>query len=382
MHVANGTAAVANDVMPRHSVSVMTNALIGTEPRHYERLGLTPGVIAEWEDGLRTTAADGTFEWWYFDAHLDDGSTVTVEFHTKPPYASPKAPLTPFVLVTRTSSGGDRTDWTLLGTADDFAAAEHDCDVTIGMNTFRRDEHGYHIHVEIDDLAADFTLRAEVPPWRPETGHAFFGEAEEHYIAWLPAVARGVVDAVVTIAGRSERRHGAGYHDHNWGNVAPRKVLDHWYWGRARIGDYTVVTLMFISHARFDKTPLPAVMVARDGVVLASKVGAEQIAFTGGDVVEHAETHVPVDRRLEYRVDDGDASFVVTFSHRRDVSTLDFGAAGAYLRFIGDVAVEHRIGGDVSRASGQTLWELLYFGKREGAEHSPAQQNMLIGHQA
>ena len=60
-------------------------AQIGTQPRDYERLGLIPGVNQPWEDGLRTAAADGTFEWWYFDAHLDDGSTVTVEFHTKPP---------------------------------------------------------------------------------------------------------------------------------------------------------------------------------------------------------------------------------------------------------------------------------------------------------
>jgi hypothetical protein len=63
----------------------MTNALIGTLPHHYDRLGLTNGVIQDWEDGLRTAATDGTFEWWYFDAHLDDGSTVTAEFHTKPP---------------------------------------------------------------------------------------------------------------------------------------------------------------------------------------------------------------------------------------------------------------------------------------------------------
>src|SRR5262245_34315101 len=82
----------------------MTNALIGTQPRHYERLGLTNGEIHDWEDGLRTAAADGTFEWWYFDAHLDDGSTITVEFHTKPPYVSPKAPLMPFVLFTLTAT--------------------------------------------------------------------------------------------------------------------------------------------------------------------------------------------------------------------------------------------------------------------------------------
>ncbi len=361
----------------------MTNALIGTLPHHYKRLGLTKGVIHDWEDGLRTAAVDGTFEWWYFDAHLDDGSTITVEFHTKPPYVSPNAPLTPFVLFTYTQPGGQRIDRTFLGTPAQFAAAEDRCDVTIGPNTFRCSADGYVIHVEIDDIAASFTLQPEVPPWRPETGHVFFGPDEEHYIAWLPVVARGAVDAVITINGHTEHRSGAGYHDHNWGNIAPRKVLDHWYWGRARIGEYTVVTLMFVSHAKYDKALLPAFMVAKDGAIIASAVGPDRIGFSASDTVEHAETGVPVAKRLEYLVDNGDNAFRVTFDHRRDAYTLDFGAAGAYLRFTGDVTIEHRHGAEVTTETAQSLWELLYFGERRAAVDSATHaEAIIIGHQA
>jgi hypothetical protein len=81
-------------------------------------------------------------------------------------------------------------------------------------------------------------------------------------------------------------------------------------------------------------------------------------------------------------VTEGDDSFTVVFDHRREVSTLDFGTAGAYLRFIGDVSVEHRNGDDVSTAFGQTLWELLYFGERAGSDSSPVQEHMFVGHQA
>lgn len=373
------TEAVDHQPSPAHSGA---QALIGTLPRHYRRLGLTRGVIEPWEDGLRTAAADGTFEWWYFDAHLDDGSTITVEFHTKPPYVSPGAPLTPFVLVTRTTPDGVRTDWTHVAEPEQFASSSAQCDVAIGVNSFAADAHGWRIHVEIDGLVGDFTLRPELEPWRPETGHVFFGALEQHYIAWLPVAARGAVDAQLTIDGRTERLTGSGYHDHNWGNVAPRKVLDHWYWGRARVGDYTVVTLMFVSHARYDKVPLPAVMVAKGDRIIASAVGIDRIGFTGSDVVEHAGTGVPVARRLEYTITHGEDTFRVTFEHRHDAFTLDFGAAGAYLRFMGDVTIEHRCGGASTVESDQALWELLYFGARAHAHLSTSARAAIVGHQA
>lgn len=363
------------------------HALIGCEPRHYDRLGLRPNEIELWEDGWRTGDAAGTrgtFEWWYFDAHLDDGSTVTVEMHTKPPFVSPAAPLTPFVLLTVTTADGERTDHTMTTDADSFAASVADCDVRIGANTFRRSTDGYQIHVEIDDLRADFTLMPEVPPWRPASGHVFFGVEEQHHIAWLPMAARGQVRATISVAGQVRELTGTGYHDHNWGNVAPRKVLDHWYWGRARVGEYTVVSLMFVSHRDYDNAPLPAVMVARGDEIVASAVGAEAIGFTAADVATHAGTGIPVAHRLEYSVAVGAHAFRVTFRQHQEVSTLDFGSAGAYLRFRGEVTVEHSHDGLVDTASDTALWELLYFGQRAATPSGglTAGPKMLIGHQA
>ncbi len=372
------------------TVSVMTypenHAVIGRELRHYKRLGLSPNEIRTWEDGWRTSGAPdtcGTFEWWYFDAHLDDGSTVTAEMHTKPPYISPKAPLTPFVLLTITTADGQRTDRTLMADPDSFTASVDDCDVRIGPSTFRRTADGYRIHVEIEDTEADFTLRPEVPPWRPASGHVFFGAEEQYYIAWLPMMARGEVRATITVEGQSRELTGTGYHDHNWGNVAPRKVLDHWYWGRARVGEYTIVSLMFVSHADYNRALLPAIMVARGDEIVALAVGADAIAFTAADVTTHAGTGIPVAHRLEYSVAAGADVFRVTFSQQQEVSTLDFGSAGAYLRFRGDVTVEHSHDGVVDAATGRTLWELLYFGQRSPTpDIEPAAAGMIIGHQA
>jgi hypothetical protein len=122
-------------------------------------------------------------------------------------------------------------------------------------------------------------------------------------------------------------------------------------------------------------------MVAKDGAILASAVGAERVDFSGSNVVNHAETGVPVARRLEYEIAHGDSKFRVKFDHRRDVFMLDFGTAGAYLRFTGDVNIEYHTPDGVSTASDEALWELLYFGDR-GGPASDIQRKALIGHQA
>ena len=44
----------------------------------YERLGLARHDIKAWEDGARTDDRPGTYEWWYFDAHLDDGARKNI----------------------------------------------------------------------------------------------------------------------------------------------------------------------------------------------------------------------------------------------------------------------------------------------------------------
>ena len=36
--------------------------------------------VSMWEDGLRTSGDRNEFEWWYFDAKLDDGSVLAVSY--------------------------------------------------------------------------------------------------------------------------------------------------------------------------------------------------------------------------------------------------------------------------------------------------------------
>ena len=58
-------------------------ARLTANPEDYARLEIMKGQIAPWEDGLRTTGGKGTYEWWYLDAHLSDGSKLVIVFYAK-----------------------------------------------------------------------------------------------------------------------------------------------------------------------------------------------------------------------------------------------------------------------------------------------------------
>src|SRR6202022_2253634 len=75
-----------------------TLAVMASSPADYERLGLSPHSIAPWEDGARTDDSAGTYEWWYFDAHLADGAKLVVTFMNKE-IAEPQKPLSPLLRI-------------------------------------------------------------------------------------------------------------------------------------------------------------------------------------------------------------------------------------------------------------------------------------------
>ena len=52
---------------------------VAASPADFAALGIGQ-KIAIWEDGRRTPKSADTFEWWYFDGLLDDGTVVVVWF--------------------------------------------------------------------------------------------------------------------------------------------------------------------------------------------------------------------------------------------------------------------------------------------------------------
>jgi hypothetical protein len=355
---------------------------LAATPADYRRYGLTKGEIDAWEDGFRTRpGGPGTFEWWYFDCVLDDGSTLVITFLVKELSggAGIKQPAKPVVTLQLDRPDGTHVE-RALHAHDDFAFAADRCDVRVGANTFAGDLHTYRIHVDIDDVTADVTLTGKVPPWRPETGHVLFGDDEPHLFAWLPSVPQGTVQATLTIDGETRTLTGIGYHDHNWGDAAMPQLIHHWYWARATVGDYCVIASDIIAERKYGYSEVPLFMLARDGKIVADDSSLVRFDKTG----EHPDpvSGKPVADTTVYDYDataHGGEHYRVTFHRehtivetrmieslkgfRRGLARLD-GFDGAYMRFTGQVTVEH-IGVDTTpeTVTAPGLWELMYFGK-------------------
>jgi len=232
----------------------LTKPIYTTQDEELAQLGITE-VVELWEDGMRTDKSRDFFEWWYFDAHFDDGSTAVVVFMTKP-ILERKGPLKPGIRMTITRPDGTTINESPMFPPDAFSASEQRCDVRIGPNWVHGDLHEYPLHAEGEGMDADLTFTGIVPPWRPRDGKVFFGD-HEHYFAWLPAIPYGKVEGTLTYDGKTHKVTGSGYHDHNWGNLSLPNVIDHWYWGRAQIGDYTLIFAEQITHHKYGSQKLP-----------------------------------------------------------------------------------------------------------------------------
>lgn len=350
----------------------------------YQKLGLSPLRIEPWEDGARTTGAKGTYEWWYFDFNLDDGSTLVITYLTKD-FTHPETSLAPFVTFTLDRADGTTISRVVTAPPKEFHASQDRCDVRIGANSVSGDLHDYVIHFADAVVQADLTLHGTVPPWRPGTGISFFGKGQDRYFAWLPAVPQGSIEGNVTIAGESREVTGVGYHDHNWGNASMLALIHDWYWGRAQIGGYTVIASFITASDAYGSTPLPLFMLASEGAIIADD--STKVRFSVDEVATDSYTGKPVASVVVYDYDDGDVHYRVTFRRAADLVRMRFidnlkgmqaflaraaGFDGAYLRFTGTATLERFAAGQVVETVSQksAVWELMYFGHAPGAPNT------------
>lgn len=355
----------------------MANAIsawLGVRPEDYARLGIEPGAPALREDGLRTTGAKGDFEWWYFDSKLQNGGSLVIVFYTKPMMAQVEG-FQPQATVEYTDPAGVLHKAVFSPPYSDGMFAMDRCDVRMGPCYFRGDLHSYEIYYKDDGMEAKVSLTGNVPAWRPHTGHIFFGEKD--YFAWLPAVPEGSVDAAVTYGGKTERLTGTGYHDHNWGNVMMPNLMHHWYWGRAKVGDYVIISSYITAREKYGYEEFPVYLLAKNGEIISDERG--RVAYAEEDPYFEEATGKHVYNKLTYDYQGAAGHYRITYRRRGDLSKSYFSAnakgfqgfllrliryPASYQRIQGECTVERlENGAAVETVTAPAIWEHMYFGK-------------------
>ena len=346
---------------------------------HYQKLGLTRNVIEPWEDGMRTDGSKGTYEWWYVDSHYPDGTILVIFFFSKSPIEV-DGPVKPMSTMELTLPDGRKFSEEVHVSLEESHYCKDKCDVKIGPCHIHGDLKQYEIVFRGKTMSATMQLTNTVPAWRSQCGPILFGNQEEYYFNWLPATPEGTAVADVTYEGGQLHLEGSGYHDHNWGNISMLKLMHHWYWGRAKIGDYKVISSWITAEKKYGYKEFDVFMLAKGSEILGDNSN-HTLKFLPTDEYIDSHTGKPVYNKViyEYETPAGE-TYRITYHRRSDISRQNFidllpgivrlgarliGFEGSYLRFEGSATIEKLENGAVveSVTEDSAVWELMYFGK-------------------
>ena len=346
---------------------------------HYEKMNLKRDKVEIWEDGARVDGKRGEYEWWYYDSHYPDGTVLVIFFFSKMPI-NVEGPIKPIATMELTLPDGRKFSEEVYASIEESHYSKERCDVRIGECRCTGDLQHYDVVFKGKTMSATLTLDGTLKAWRSQTGSIFFGNKEEYYFAWLPAIPEGRAVAEISYDGGKELHlEGSGYHDHNWGNISMLKLMHHWYWGRAKIGDYKVISAWITGEKKYGYKDFDVFMLAKGEKILGDNSN-HTLKFKPENRYIDAETGKPVFGKViyEYTTESGD-KYKITYDRHGDINKTRFvdvlpkplgilakiiGFDGGYLRFEGTATIEKFKDGKVIECvSDPAVWELMYFGK-------------------
>lgn len=356
-------------------------ARLAARPEDFERLGITKEITLR-EDGHRTHGKFGEYEWWYFDVKLDDGSSLVIVFYTQPVTAATPG-YAPSISFSLTKNGQLISDSAGFKMADCSFSRDR-CQVRMGKCFAEGDLNQYRLHYETEKITADLTLRGSIPSWRPETGHIFFDEKD--YFAWLPSVPEGRAEVIITIGSQTQSYTGTGYHDHNWGNKGMFWLMHHWYWGRAKIGEYQAITSYITARKEYGYEHFPIFLLAKNGQKLGDD--PQYLTYTQSEPAFDPVTQKHYHKCLEYDYNNGAQHYrirylaqeiIETFTVADSKTTVQAKASGlllwlvklaklqpSYIRMTGTVILDRFENGEIAEhLEAPGLWEQMHFGLDE-----------------
>jgi hypothetical protein len=239
----------------------------------------------------------------------------------------------------------------------------------------------YYLNYEDDVIKYNVIMESTLPMWRPQTGHWYFGEEDKDFFAWFVAQPASIITGTLEIDGKVSVLKGTGYHDHNWGNIPMNKIMNHWYWGRAKIGDYNVIACDIISEKKYGNERLPVIMIAKDGKILEDDQSKTRIYR--GNTYYHEVTGKFMDNELKYiQPGKNHETYIIKYIRHKDIVSASMleslpaykqflakmlKANPTYTRVLGEVSIEVEKDGKKEIVKGEGLWEQMFFGNNKDA---------------
>jgi hypothetical protein len=224
----------------------------------------------------------GSYEWWYYDAHLDNGYLVTGAFAAPSSLSQkcgkylenaakwfPVLPYNPLDFTQVKFSVYDEKGNTIflseedvtldniqLPTKENMVIKFNNCQLEMKIDG---ELPVYTAQMDVTDTQgnrakADLVFNSLVPPMRPggegeRGGHTLDAVIDGMHLDhnWLVLAAAAKVNANIAITNKETgntlkiNESGFGYHDKNWGNHCARPVTKGWVWLRIAETDLTVV---------------------------------------------------------------------------------------------------------------------------------------------
>ncbi len=294
-------------------------------PESYQRL-YNPSVGTLWtaaaglppdEDGDHYSPEPNFFEWWYFDATFDNGYKLVAIIHSSLFNAADHKPTLDLRVY---PPRGERVLAVRRFKRDEFGSRRDRCDLQLGDCRVTTDGNTYHLILREGDIEADLLFTPQLPAWRPGTGYLFFDASSGQYFKWVVPLPAATVSGALKVQDASFAVQGAGYHDHNWGNLYLPAAFSRWTWGRMLTKNGTVIFGDVVGQGTISHVT-PFILAYHNEIVLES----ERVNIRRKELVREPRTGVKYHRRLHLNTLKG-LTVELTLTAGRLIEALDFAA--------------------------------------------------------
>jgi len=227
------------------------------------------------EDGAHSLPGKKFFEWWYFEAHFDNGYYLVMAFHSRLfNVISRPAVVTAHLY----GPGGQKTIEVAAFGPHATVINVGKCAVQLGASRVWDAGEYYGVHIEQGAVHAELEYRSEIAGVQVGTGALFVNPVNGQSFHWIIPLPRARVSGYLWIDGQRIAVNGVGYHDHNWGNLDLYRVIRRWTWGHVIADNHTLIFWDIVGRGATDSRVTGAILW--QGAAVLPQAGQPDLHFS------------------------------------------------------------------------------------------------------